>query len=359
MFFKISGFFFFYFAIVGTYVIFMPKILSSLHYSPLEIGVIFSTAPLVRFFLPFIIRKYISLDVRIFFIALVLLLTSGLSFYVTIENFWLFLLSNIPFGAAMGLVLPFIESLAMEDLKKEGYGKARLFGSLGFIAVSLVLAKALKVPFDGINFFFGSILLSCIFAFLLAHNNNSFKPQATKKQSNINLLKHARFWIALTLIQVSFGAFYNFFTIYQSSHGVSLSMISILWSFGVVCEIIFFYFQGSVLKRFSMPRLIRFAALITTFRWLILYLFPTSLELTFFSQSLHAVSFALLHSAAFLHLHTLYHDRKLSSQFYFGLTFGFGAFLGSIVAGLTYGTYVYLVSAIIAFIAFLTCKEKF
>lgn len=357
MFFKISGFFFFYFAIVGAYVIFMPKILSQLHYSPLEIGIIFSTAPLVRFLLPFVARKYFALDSKAFFIALALLIFSGLSFYATIENFWLFLLSNIPFGVAMGLILPFIESFAMEDLKKEGYGKARLFGSLGFILVSLILAKTLKTPFDGINFFFGSVVITAFFAFFLVYNNSSFSSNTQEAKSAINLLKHARFWIALMLIQVSFGAFYNFFTIYQSEHGVGLGMISILWSFGVVCEIIFFYFQGRVLKRFSMPSLIRFAALVTAIRWLLLYLFPSSLAFTFFSQSLHAFSFALLHSAAFLHLQTLYQDKKLSSQFYFGLTFGLGAFIGSIIAGLTYGTYVYLISAAIAFVAFLTCKK--
>lgn len=357
MFFRISSFFFFYFAFVGVYVIFMPSILSKLHYTSLEIGIIFSTAPLVRFLLPFVIKRYFTFSIKIFLIALILLILSGFSFYFTIQNFWLFLLSNIPFGATMGLTLPFVESYAMESLQKERYGKARLFGSLGFISASLILAKILKTPFDGINFFFISICISSIFGFSIAYNNPSFSPLRKKIKSSINLIKHARFWISLTLIQISFGAFYNFFTIYQGEHGVSLSTISFLWSFGVVCEILFFYFQGVVLKRFSMLTLIRFATLITTLRWLLLYFFPSSLTITFFAQSLHAISFALLHSAAFLHLQTLYKDKKLSSQFYFGITFGLGTFMGSIVAGLTYGTDIYLISAFIAFIAFLTCKN--
>lgn len=358
MFFRISSFFFFYFAIVGTYVIFMPKILSGLNYTPFEIGIIFSTAPLIRFLLPFFIRKYLVLNTNVFLLSLAVLIVSGFSFYFTIDNFWLFLLSNIPIGASMGITLPFIESYAMEYLKKEGYGKARLFGSLGFIIVGLVLAKVLEKPEDGINFFFIAIILTTIFAFLIVYQNNSFKTQSKSPHQKINLIKNGRFWISLILIQISFGAFYNFFTIYQSEHGVTLETISFLWSFGVICEIVFFYFQSSVLKRFSMPKLIKFATFITFTRWLLLYLFPDLLLITFFSQSLHAISFALLHSAAFLQLQTLYQDKKLSSQFYFGLTFGLGAFLGSIIAGLTYGEHIYLISALIALVAFLTCKDN-
>ena len=49
-------------------------------------------------------------------------------------------------------------------------------------------------------------------------------------------------------MQMSFGAFYNFFTIYETEHGISLEMTSYLWSFGVICEILMLYFQAPLLK---------------------------------------------------------------------------------------------------------------
>ncbi len=352
MFKKISSFFFFYFSIIGVYVIFLPKILSQIGYSAFEIGVIFSAAPLIRFLLPFVFSKYFSIDKNIFYIALINLFFTSVLFYVSIKNFYFFLFANILFGSSMGVILPFIESYSLSFLKKQRYGKSRLFGSMGFMLIGLVLAKFLQNPNIGLHFFFGSVIFTCIFAFLIVNKNQAFLVQKTSKEK-IDLLKHLPFWLSLLLLQVSFGAFYNFFTIYESQNGFSLDAISWMWSFGVLCEIALFYFQSPILKSFSLPFLINFSFLLTAFRWLILFLFPSSTILIFLSQSLHAISFALLHTAAFSHLHTLYKNKNLASQFYYGICYGLGAFIGSLIAGATYGKYVYLVSACIAFLAFI------
>lgn len=354
MFKKISAFFFFYFAIVSVYVIFLPKILSQIGYTPFEIGAIFSAAPLVRFILPFIFRKYFEVDKRIFYLALSNLLFVIMFFYISIGYFWLFLFANILFGASMGVILPYIESFSLEYLKKQRYGKARLYGSLGFIITGLVLAKILNSPYIGLHFMFTCIVLTAICSVLIVSNNRQLQLDQQKTKSTLSLVKYARFWISLFLLQVSFGAFYNFFTIYETSYGISLEMISWMWTLGVVCEIILFYFQAPILKRYSTYTLIKFSCLITSIRWLMLYLFPGIATITFISQSLHAASFALLHTSAFSHLHTLYKDTpRLASQFYYGISYGLGGFIGSLIAGATYGVYVYLVSSLIAFLAFL------
>lgn len=358
MFKKISAFFFFYFAIVGVYVIFLPKILSQIGYSPFEIGAIFSAAPLIRFILPFVFRRYFEVDKKILNIALVNIVFVGILFYLSIENFWIFLIANILFGASMGVILPYIESFSLEFLQKQRYGKARLYGSLGFIAISLILAKLLKNPYTGLHFLFTCIILTVLCTLWIVANNTNFRTTSKKIKSTLSLTKHARFWISLFLLQVSFGAFYNFFTIYESNHGISLEVISWMWTFGVICEIILFYFQAPILKHFTAPNLIKFSCLITSIRWLILYLFPTSILLTFLSQSLHAISFALLHTSAFSHLHTLYKESRLASQFYYGISYGLGGFIGALVAGATYGVHVYLISALIAFLAFLVYGKK-
>ncbi|MGB3962598.1 MAG: MFS transporter, partial [Sulfurimonas sp.] len=44
----LAVFYFFYFGIVGIYIIFMPKVLMMVGYSGSEIGIIFAAAPLVR-----------------------------------------------------------------------------------------------------------------------------------------------------------------------------------------------------------------------------------------------------------------------------------------------------------------------
>ena len=52
-------------------------------------------------------------------------------------------------------------------------------------------------------------------------------------------------------MQVSFGGFYNFFTIYETSFGISLEMTSYLWAFGVICEILNLLLSSSTFKEKS------------------------------------------------------------------------------------------------------------
>ena len=149
---------------------------------------------------------------------------------------------------------------------------------------------------------------------------------------------------------MSFGGFYNFFTIYETEHNISLEMTSYLWSFGVICEILMLYFQAPLLKR-NLLLIIKFCVTITTFRWLLLYLYPDSLSVTFFTQSLHAFSFGLYHSSVIIFLYTLYENKKLAQQFMYGVAYGLGGFLGALIAGAVYGEYLFLFSALFSLIS--------
>jgi PPP family 3-phenylpropionic acid transporter len=94
LFFNLSAFYFFYFAAVGVYIIFLPKVLHDIGYGTFDIGIIFALAPLMRFITPFLFLKHIKLDQKVFKIALFLSIISSVSFYLTIENFFLFLINN-------------------------------------------------------------------------------------------------------------------------------------------------------------------------------------------------------------------------------------------------------------------------
>jgi PPP family 3-phenylpropionic acid transporter len=125
-----------------------------------------------------------------------------------------------------------------------------------------------------------------------------------------------------------------------------------MWSFGVMCEIFMLYFQGPLLQR-NLLNILKFATLITALRWMILYLFPHSVPLTFASQSLHAVSFALYHTAAIIYVFSLYTQKKLAQQFFLGIAFGLGGSVGAVLSGQIYGENMFLIEAIITFISFM------
>ncbi len=312
----------------------------------------------MRFLIPFFFLKKIRLSQKAFYTALLGAIVSILLFYLTIENFYLFLLPNMLLGACLGMILPYIETYAMEYLGKELFGKSRLFGSISFMLVGIVLARYLEGYHVGLNYLLASILLTSFFATILTRNNTHFSEQPPNHAFSFSHVTYL--WVSLFLMQVSFGAFYNFFTIYETEQGISLQTTSYLWAFGVICEIVLFYFQAPLLRQFSLLSLVKYSVLITSFRWFLLFAFADNLWISYASQSLHAFSFALHHTAALSLLYRHYAHKKLAAQFYYGISFGLGGFVGALMAGYMYGTYLYLYASVVAlssFVALLLFKE--
>jgi PPP family 3-phenylpropionic acid transporter len=351
LFFNLSAFYFFYFAAVGVYIIFLPKVLHDIGYGTFDIGIIFALAPLMRFITPFLFLKHIKLDQKMFKSALYISVFSSACFYLTIENFFLFMINNAILAACLSLILPYLEVTAISTLGKEKYGKSRLYGSIGFMIISLVLAKFLTQPFIAIHYYLVLNILTVIFALLLLKYDTQKIENENKEP--FSFLKYWPLWISLFFMQMSFGGFYNFFTIYETEHNISLEMTSYLWSFGVICEILMLYFQAPLLKN-NLLNLIKICVGITIVRWFLLYLYPDSLTITFFTQSLHAFSFGLYHSTVIIYLYTLYENKKLAQQFMYGVAYGLGGFLGAFVAGAVYGEFLFLYSALFALLSFIS-----
>ena len=330
-------FYFFYFAMVGVYVIFMPKVLKDIGYSAVQIGAIYTSAPLMRFLLPFLFKCCIKLSSRVFYISLIATLLITLLFFITINHFWLFLLVNFVFGGAMGAVLPFVETIALENVGKERYGKIRLWGSIGFSAIAFILGNLLSGYVMALGFLVSTTLFTMLFGLaLIPFDRYPTIQKNTQNNNSFSLQKYWAFWMSVFLLQFSFGGFYNFFTIYETQNGMPLDTVSYLWIFGVACEIVMLFSQGVILERFNLLTLLTVATFSAVFRWIIVALFPQSLLLILLSQATHALSFALYYTAAIAYVYRLYTQKKLAQQFFLGIGFGLGGALGAIVSGVIY-----------------------
>jgi len=346
----LATFYFFYFSIIGVYIIFLPKVLAMVGYSASEIGIIFAAAPLVRFLVPFAFIKGLKISIISFNASLLIMCVSAISLYFSLNDFYKLLLSNIGLGVGVSLVLPYIELISLKYLGKERYGKIRLFGSVGFILVALVLVRFLSSAYVALDYLAVLTFTTSITAFIIARRADAILDKSEEVKNDIGIFKDWKLWAGLTLMQVSFGSFYNFFTIYETDHGVSLDMTIYLWSFGVLVEILMLYFQGKLLRR-NLLVILKITTFVTAIRWFLLFLFPQNIGMLFLSQTIHALSFALFHSAAISYLFYLYKHKSLAQQLFSGITYGFGAFIGVLIAGYVYEfypKYLFLSSTFIA-----------
>jgi PPP family 3-phenylpropionic acid transporter len=346
-------FYFFYFSIVGVYIIFLPKVLAMSGYSASEIGIIFAAGPMVRFLLPFAFIKGLKLNKHSFNVALLITVVSSIAFFFSIDSFYKLLVSNIGLGIGMSLMLPYIELISLSSIGKERYGKIRLFGSVGFVLVALVLVKFLNSATVALSFLATLSFLTSAVAFVIVKNAHKRETKSQEHENDIKLLQDWKLWLGLTLMQVSFGSFYNFFTIYETDYGVTLDMTIYLWTFGVLAEIVMLFFQGKLLRG-NLLLILQITTFATALRWFLVFAFPQNLTILFFSQTLHALSFALFHSAAISYLFYLYKHKALAQQFFSGLSYGLGGFSGALLAGYIYEfypKYLFLSSALIALLA--------
>ncbi len=352
MHFFLSLFYFAYFSLVGVYVMFMPNALKGFAYDTFEIGIVYAIAPLMRFLLPFVFKYYIRLNTQVYLYALLFTFLSSVLFIVTVDNFYLHLVSNALFGASMGIILPYVETISLQQLSKKIYGKIRLWGSVGFILIALWLGGIDVSPSQTIYYLCITGFFTAILGYFVVQYDSHEEKNQYDEDKGFSLMRYWAFWVSIFFMQVAFGGFYTFFTIYEAEQGFSKEIISYLWSFGVICEIFMLYFQGSLLQR-NLLTILKLATLITAFRWFLLYLYPSSLEITFISQSIHAVSFALYHTAAISYVFSIYRQKRLAQQFFLGISFGLGGGIGAFMAGYMYGEYLFLFEALLTLVAFM------
>ncbi len=347
-----------YFALVGVYIIFLPKMLLQSGYSATEVGILFSASPMMRFLLPFYFRHIKGVQRWHYLLALILTFIASLLFFITLKSFFTFFLVNLLYGASMGIILPYVDTIALQIISAQNYGRVRLWGSIGFMGIALWLGEVLKTPIQSLIYLATLALFTLLTGWSLTRYDYSKEDKKENISQPFSLKRYWAFWLSAFLLQLSFGGFYNFFTIYETANGISLEMTSYLWSFGVLCEIAMLYFQGSLLRG-DLLQVIQFTTATTILRWGLLWLYPNSLIIAFLSQSLHAFNFALYYTASIAYIYNLYKEKKLAQQFFLGITFGLGGSVGAIVAGWIYEidpSLLFLVESFIAFLAWLAIR---
>lgn len=191
------------------------------------------------------------------------------------------------------------------------FHKIRAYGSVGF-----VLGTLLAGPFfewAGIESFtrllFGLAVMRALASHALpyfrqgmqsstAESGESVSKELNKPAVAVASDNYKRLWFLLVLVgsallHASHAFYYTFSTIVWTEAGFSKTTISLLWSIGVVCEIVLMWKFAAIQNKYS-ARFILIAAAISAFiRWF-WFGFEPGLPMLFVLQLLHGVTFALM-----------------------------------------------------------------
>lgn len=339
---RLSRFYFSYYFFVGAFVPYWGLYLQAEKFTAADIGILMSLFQISRIFAPnFWGWLADHTGKRAQWIKLTAFLgLCGFSAVFWVHGFfWLFFVM-----AALSLftssTLPLAESLTLAHLATTNghYSRIRMWGSLGFIAAAVILGFVIDMAGITSLLWFLLAVQMTLFALsftlpdpeVVAHEYDHFSIWQVIKQPNVIALL-----VGCSLMVTAHGVLYNFYSIFLSNHGYSKGMIGLLWSVGVICEIIIFMLMPKIMRQFSLKEILLASLLLAVIRFVLIGAAVDSLWLLLLAQTMHAATFGSFHAASIEVVAQFFNGRHQAKgqAIYNSVTYGVGGTIGGVAGG--------------------------
>lgn len=345
---RLSLFYAAYFAVIGIMLPYWPAWLESRGLSPVAIGMVLS----VGFWVKLVAHPLLATvadATGTLKRTTVLLALGGITVYGAFwfaGPFWSYLVLAFLLGFTVQSIMPLGEALALSEIKLHGlnYGPIRIWGSLAFIFAAFAVGAATERLGDPVilPLILGTMVVlvaSCLW--LPGRGGEARKPWSWAAAAR--LVANRRYLIfvgAAGCAQASHAVFYGFGTISWRAVGFGESAIGVLWSLGVVAEIIVFALAARLGRFASAPVLLAAAGIGAIIRWPLTAITHDLIAVGAL-QLLHGLTFGAAHLGAMRYLQDNAPEglEATAQAFYYALVSGVVMGLAMPVAGLLYDAY--------------------
>ncbi|QEW06998.1 MFS transporter [Nitrincola iocasae] len=363
--FRLSGFYLFYFALLGTLVPYWSLYLQSFSLTSQTIGLLMAMLHLSRVVAPNIwgwIADKSGHRIR------VVRYGAFLTWVIFIAIFWQ--TSALGIGVVMLLfsffwnaVLPQFEVLTLQHLaaSRDRYSQIRLWGSVGFILA--VVGTGVILDRVDIRWLPMVALMLMILIWLNTLLITAPLVESTRRQDDRSLWSIVKtpqvmvFLLIFFLVQFSHGPYYTFYSVMLQDLGYSRGRIGQLWAVGVIAEVLLFMLIPRLFQRFTLRHIMLLSLLLCSLRWMLIAFYPDQSGVLWFAQLLHAASFGSLHAVG---IALVYHYFSPATQgrgqaLFASAGFGAGGAAGAMLSGVFWdawgGQGTFLAAALISMLA--------
>lgn len=368
---RLSGFYFFYFSLVGAFSPYWSLYLQSLEFNALQIGVLMSLSLIVRIFSPSIwgwLADHTGKRIRVVQIAALCGFLCFCGFLLGESFIWMFfvmLLLSFFWSAS----LPLMEAITLSHLgdHTDKYGRIRSWGSVGFVLTVI-----------GVGYLLENIAIAWLIWIVLGLKLGMviFSYQIPEKEMISHVTGHhsvkqiclrpevLAFLISSLLMLFAHGAYYTFFSIYLVEHAYDKGFIGWLWAIGVICEIGIFFIMPWLMRHFSLKLILIFSFACATLRFLMIGWGVEWPIIMVVAQILHAATYGAHHIAAMMVVHQFFRGRHQAKgqAIYTSIAYGIGGAIGAISSGYTWdllgADMTFLVSSAASFIGLILVAWK-
>ena len=134
----------------------------------------------------------------------------------------------------------------------------------------------------------------------------------------------------------SHGLLYNFYSIFLKENNYSSLMIGLLWSIGVICEILIFLIMPKILKKINVKQVILISLGLAVIRFFLIGAYIDTLWILIIAQTLHAATFGSFHVGS-IHIIEYFFNKDHHARgqsLYNSIAYGVGGAIGGIGGGL-------------------------
>jgi PPP family 3-phenylpropionic acid transporter len=361
---RLSIAYFVYFSAIGIFAPFWSPYLELQGFDAVEIGLLLGVSAAVRAIGPLAFGWLADSSGRPTAVLRLAALLSVVSFALLplLSDLGGFLLLTVLFSFGWNAISPSLDAHTLGYLGATSarYGRIRLWGSLGFIALSWLGGFIFEL--EGYRWV---PILMMVFVVATLVSTLSIAPMPLREGASASVsfrraMSSRAVIVALLvacLIALSFGPYYAFFSLYLERFGYSRGVIGFLWALGVLAEVAIFAAGGSILARFSIRTLFIGAAAGTAIRWILIALFVEHIAVVAFAQLLHCMGFAVLHFAIVLTAQRQFPQGAAArgQAVFSSVGYGVGGMLGSFLGGVIWSQIspraAYLCAAVVVLLA--------
>ena len=335
-------FLFCYYAYAGTFSTYASLYFQGRGMSVAQIGVLMSLIQVLRIFGPNV-WGYVAdhSERRVFVLRLTgvaaLVSFSGFVFGSTFAHFFAAMVLLNLFTSAQG---PMCEALMLSEMRGDltYYGRIRLWGSIGFIVTVMLASFLMDWQGTGALVWFCGALLVCVLAAAFRLKDVPRMTHAGKPPALLAVLRKKEvlaFFASTALMVSAHAALYTFYSLYLERQGYSKTVTGLMWSLGVVAEVLCFYYQAPLFRRWGARRLMFACFAFGIVRFALIGAGAQSLALLVAAQLMHAATFALHHSASVQTMQRWFSGplQARGQALYISISYGLGGSIGSL--GLT------------------------
>ena len=339
---RLSAWYFWYFAFIGAFLPYFSLYLKSIGLSAGRIAILMSLGQLMRLIAPLIwtwladaggrrVQIVVASSAAAFASFAAVFLTQdfvGLLIGMTILHF---------FWSAS---LPLVEAITLGHLAStpERYGRIRLWGSVGFIITVAGVGWLLDVaPINSVlwvswGLLFGTLLSTLTLAeppVVTAAHLPDTGGRLWSQPKVVYLLAAGLFMTA------AHGTLYVFLSIHLVESGYGKSMVGLLWTLGVVAEIVVFLYMPRISRVASLRAILLICFALAVVRFAMIGWAAKVLWLMLIAQVLHGASFGAHHAATVAALNKWFTagQQARAQALYGSIAYGAGGLAGALLAG--------------------------